>query len=271
MAPRAYPVPTCHEEDFLLLADARTCPFSPRDPGAGQVGTEGRRRRGVLQTLKYSCMPVPHRDPYLAVATVLGKTSEELPEGAPKARARAQTWRDLEAPNRQAEPAPTETSTPVPAPAPARIPAGPVRSLPAGARVGLGCAFLRAFFPGISGGNSAADPGETQSPNLESAGGELRAGRLGGTGMEKRLSARPRTSQVLEWLRTRKPELLSPGTPRVTNRNLTPSPPLSPPLGPLRSEERAQRFGRVGELRAASRDLLRHVPGPRPQHRALAG
>lgn len=54
---------------------------------------------------------------------------------------------------------------PGPAPARARIPADPIWSLPAGARGGLGCAFLRAFLPGISAGTLLQTSGEL-SPQL---------------------------------------------------------------------------------------------------------
>lgn len=124
--------------------------FSPTGgPAAGQVGTQG-ARRDFLHPLKCSCIPIPDRAPSLAVSTVLGKTPEELPGGALTTRARTQTPLDLEAQSRLTDPTQTEISTPAPAPTPARIAADPIWSLPAGARVGLGCAFLRAFFPGIS-------------------------------------------------------------------------------------------------------------------------
>lgn len=42
-APGASPVPTCRDSDFLLVTAAGTCTFSPRGPGAGQVGMESKR------------------------------------------------------------------------------------------------------------------------------------------------------------------------------------------------------------------------------------
>lgn len=87
-APGASPALTCPDKDFLLLAVARTRTFSPRGPGAGRVGMEGERWRGFLHPLKCSIIPVAHRAPSLAISTVPAKTPEQLPGGAPKARAR---------------------------------------------------------------------------------------------------------------------------------------------------------------------------------------
>lgn len=42
-APGASPVPTCRDNDFLLVTAACTCTFSPRGTGAGQAGMESKR------------------------------------------------------------------------------------------------------------------------------------------------------------------------------------------------------------------------------------
>lgn len=100
----------------------------------------------------------------------------------------------LTAPRQRPRPPSPSRTRPLPWPG-----SRPIWSLPPGARGGLGCAFLRAFFPGISASGRrqlCCRPGGTQTLNLESAGGELCAGRTGRTRLDTRLRARPRTSAV---------------------------------------------------------------------------
>lgn len=174
---RASRVPTCRGDDFLPRGCRPNLRFFSLPTARGQGKWAWKAsvgRRGFGHPLKCSCIAVPNPAPSLAVSIV--KALKNFQAARPETREWAQTWPDPESPRRQTDPVPTETSTTAPAPAPARpgprpapararIPADPIWSLPAGARGGLGCAFLRAFLPGISAGTLLQTSGEP-SPQL---------------------------------------------------------------------------------------------------------
>lgn len=130
--------PFCRDNDFLPEAAAYTCTCSswPRGRASGEEETS------FLPLVKCSCIPIPNPAWSLAVPAVpavpavLGKTPEELSGGAPRARARANTWPDLE-PLRSLCPSPDGLSPPRPRPPPrprhrpAWVFAGPSGSVPA--------------------------------------------------------------------------------------------------------------------------------------------
>lgn len=150
-----------------------------RESGAGR---HARRKQGFMSPLKSPCAShiafPPSPSPPSGV-----KTLKNLPEAPPKhvqgRRPAGPGGRGLLGrPRRDRD----QDLDPDLAPAPARISADPSCSLPAGARAGLGCALLRAFFPGISTGSHRScavkprGPQSNPSP-LRAAGGEQHAGR----------------------------------------------------------------------------------------------
>lgn len=89
--------------------------FSPWPRGrASGDGKQAKRRRGFPPPLKSIC--IPNRVSYLTISTVLGKTPEELPGGAPQSTCKGADLPGLNPPGPRPRPRPPPRPHPRPGP-----------------------------------------------------------------------------------------------------------------------------------------------------------